>query len=162
MASKSNVLVNTRDRLGRTALLVALMSGAGPDTVRELITAGERLDTEAGRNLKYFPIFFLINIEKLPKKRWPFIQNSPPPLPSNTNSFSPPARRTMLGGPQARLPSSTARPRWWRSSSQPAGANRFSQQTRSGKQNIFHFQILSAIKLFILFIFSDVHDISYT
>ena len=69
MASKSNVLVNTRDRLGRTALLVALMSGAGPDTVRELITAGERLDTEAGRNLKYFPNFFLINIEKLPKKR---------------------------------------------------------------------------------------------
>ena len=53
MASKSNVLVNTLDRLGRTALLVALMSGAGPGTVRQLITAGERLDLEAGRELKF-------------------------------------------------------------------------------------------------------------
>ena len=48
VTGKSNVLVNTRDRLGRTALLVALMSGAGADTVRELLTAGERLDLEAG------------------------------------------------------------------------------------------------------------------
>ena len=43
------MLVNTRDRLGRTALLVALMSGAGPSTVQELLTAGERLDLEGGR-----------------------------------------------------------------------------------------------------------------
>ena len=39
-------MVNTRDRLGRTALLVALMSGAGAGTVTELLTAGERLDLE--------------------------------------------------------------------------------------------------------------------
>ena len=49
VTSKSNMLVNTRDRLGRTALLVALMSGAGLSTVQELLTAGERLDLEADR-----------------------------------------------------------------------------------------------------------------
>ena len=46
VTEKSNLMINARDRLGRSPLLVGLMSGAGPATVRELLAAGERIDLE--------------------------------------------------------------------------------------------------------------------
>ena len=46
VTEKSNLMINARDRLGRSPLLVGLMSGAGSATVRELLAAGERIDLE--------------------------------------------------------------------------------------------------------------------
>ena len=46
VVERSNMLINSRDRLGRSPLLVGLMSGAGADTVGELLAAGERTDLQ--------------------------------------------------------------------------------------------------------------------
>ena len=44
-------MTNTQDKLGRTPLLVALMSGAGPEAVQVLVTEGEMVNItdEVGR-----------------------------------------------------------------------------------------------------------------
>ena len=44
VCQKSSVMTNTRDKLGRSPLLVALMSGAGRAAVEVLVAEGEMVD----------------------------------------------------------------------------------------------------------------------
>ena len=46
VTARSNAMVNTADKLGRTPLLTALIAGAGAEAVKELIKNGEEVSEE--------------------------------------------------------------------------------------------------------------------